>query len=60
MNPINYDWLNGLHARDTRTPERNVEGEVVYTLYVRDFLKMPDVNFECLSSSDACLKSLFN
>jgi hypothetical protein len=60
MNTKNYEWLKGLHAKDTRTPEVCVEGEVVYTLFMRDLIKMPDVNFECLSSVDATLKSLFN
>jgi hypothetical protein len=60
MNTTNYEWLKGLHARDTRVPETRVDGEVVYTLYMRDLLKMPDVNFDCLSRMDASLKSLFN
>jgi hypothetical protein len=60
MNPLNFEWLKGLHTKDTRAPEICVDGEVVYTLYMRDLLHMPDVNFECLSSMDFTLKSLFN
>lgn len=60
MSYQNYDWLKGLHAMDTRTPERCVDGEIIYTLYMRDLLQLPDVNFECLSAIDVTLKTLFN
>lgn len=60
MNTNELNWLQGMHQKDTLVPVRNLQGETVYTIYLADFFKMPDVNFHAAAAVDVYLKSLFN
>lgn len=60
MNTNKPSWLEGLHKLDTKKPMTAIDGETVYTVYLADFLKMPDVNFWELSKHDVAVRALFN
>lgn len=60
MNANELDWFYEMHKKDTVSPERDMNGETIYTLFLADFFKMPDVNFHDVAMVDAHLKSLFN
>ena len=49
-----------MHQTDTRRPFEDWKGERMYTLYLRDFLRMPDVDFVRLAAFDPALRSLMN
>jgi hypothetical protein len=53
-------WLDGMHQLDTFASLEEAQGEQVYTLFLRDFLKMPPVDFSQVSSTDVAVRSLFN
>src|SRR4051812_12434619 len=46
MNEAN--WLQGMHQKDTVEPTESVKGERMYTLFMRDFRRMPSVDFKTL------------
>ena len=56
----NTQWLIGMHRRDTSEPETAVQGERMYTLYMRDFRKLPALDFTALSQVDVAIRALRN
>jgi len=58
MNELN--WISELQWQDVSRPLQELKGEAAYTLYIDDFLKMPDVDYEELSAFDPLVKALFN
>jgi len=56
----NTKWLNGMHQSDTLAPASSTEGEAVYTLFMRDFLSMPNVDFSAVSEMDQSVRALLN
>ena len=56
----NTTWFSDLHTTDTLHPTENVDGEIRYTLYQKDFLQMPTVEFIDLSELDPDLRALLN
>lgn len=60
MNTNELDWFRGMHFVDSAAPAVDTGGEAIYTLYMADFLKMPDVNYREVASVDLNLRSLFN
>ncbi|MBV9081009.1 MAG: hypothetical protein JO102_07845 [Elusimicrobia bacterium] len=57
---MNDQAWQDIHRQDTAAPERSTEGEPVYTLFMRDFLKMPNVDFGSLVQIDQQVRSLLN
>lgn len=55
-----FSWIDGMHHRDTRRPFEEWRNERMHTLYLRDFLRMPDVDFVQLATLDPALRSLMN
>ena len=55
-----HDWIEGLQNEDRRGPVVNVEGEIVYTVFMKDFLRMPDVDFLAVAQVDPGIRSLLN
>lgn len=53
-------WLQGMHQMDTAKPSSSVAGERMYTLFMRDFLKMPDMDFKSLVRADVAVRALLN
>ncbi len=53
-------WINDLHAMDSQKPSEDVRGETMYTLYQKDFLRMPAVEFSDLAELDPDIRSLLN
>ena len=53
-------WLNGMHHLDTIAPPAAMTDEPVYTLFMRDFLTMPDVDFGAVTAVDQAVRSLLN
>jgi hypothetical protein len=53
-------WLENINQMDTLPPADYAAGGIVYTLYLKDFLVMPDVNFGDAARSDQHLRSLLN
>lgn len=53
-------WLHGMHHLDTSAPPAGTENEPVYTLFLRDFLAMPDVDFRAASLVDQAVRALLN
>lgn len=53
-------WDLDLRWKETSFPAQSVQDEEMYTLYLGDFLKMPDLDYRELSKFDAMIKSLFN
>ena len=56
----NTQWLNGMHQTDTLAPAGCTEGEAVYTLFMKDFLSMPNVDFSTVSKMDQSVRTLLN
>ncbi len=56
----NTKWLNGMHQTDTLAPASSMEGETVYTLFMKDFLSMPHVDFGAVSDMDQAVRALLN
>jgi hypothetical protein len=53
-------WLEGMHQLDTLTPPVETQGETVYTLFLRDFLGMPEVDFSAATATDRSVRALLN
>jgi hypothetical protein len=53
-------WMQDMNLIDSKMPTGDIEGEVVYTLYQRDFLSMPGVDFSVLVEIDPDIRSLLN
>ncbi len=60
MNTNELDWFREMHQEDTLAPALEMQGERIYTLFMADFYKMPEVNFHDVAQVDTHLKSLFN
>ncbi|MFN0118702.1 MAG: hypothetical protein ACKVQC_10500 [Elusimicrobiota bacterium] len=56
----NIDWIKEMITTDRHQPLALVANEVMYTVFLRDFYKMPDVNFSELAKEDPFIKALFN
>jgi hypothetical protein len=56
----NQFWATEFQWQDLKEPIEDVNGEKVYTLYMHDFLKMPEVNFQEEALFDASLRALLN
>ena len=56
----NTEWLEGMHQLDTVAPPENTQGEKVYTLFLKDFLAMPEVDFKVATATDKSVRSLLN
>jgi hypothetical protein len=54
------NWMHEIHRQDTKHPAVNVAHEPVYTVYLKDFLRMPDVNFVELATVDVAIRALMN
>ena len=52
-------WLNGMHQLDTFAPLAQID-EPVYTLFLRDFLSMPNVDFSSVTEIDHSVRALLN
>lgn len=53
-------WFNEMSKTDSPKPSESVSGETRYTLYQKDFLQMPDVDFVDLAEIDPDLRALLN
>jgi hypothetical protein len=53
-------WINDLHTTDSLKPSEEVKGETMYTLYQKDFLQMPPVQFSDLADLDPDIRALLN
>lgn len=53
-------WNMDLQWRETSLPTQIVKDEEILTLYLSDFLKMPDLDYRELARFDPLIKSLFN
>lgn len=53
-------WLDGMHQLDTVAPPEDTRGETVYTLFLKDFLAMPPVDFGVTSAVDRSVRALLN
>ena len=60
MTTNEMEWLDGMYYKDTIAPGGYLKGEMVYTMYLADFFRVPDVNFRDVALVDVHLKSLFN
>jgi hypothetical protein len=60
MNVNELEWMRDMHKKDTSIPPVCVDGEIVYTVFLRDFFKMPDVNFLEVAQFDSHVKALLN
>lgn len=60
MNTNEMEWIHSMQKKDTLAPEERNVGEMIYTLTLADFRKMPDVNFFDIATMDAHVRSLFN
>ena len=54
------EWIHGIYQKDTVEPPEPIKGERMYTLYIRDFDKMPTVDFQTLVQVDQAIRSLLN
>jgi hypothetical protein len=53
-------WLEGMHQLDTLAPPEEMRGAEVYTLFLSDFLAMPNVDFAVASREDEAVRALLN
>jgi hypothetical protein len=56
----NNEWISEMHQKDSELPNDSTTGEPAYTLFLRDLLAMPDVNFTDLAKIDPAIRSLLN
>ena len=54
------NWMSEIHRQDRQVPTQDVGSEPMYTVYLRDFLRMPDVNFLELAVIDPAIRALLN
>ncbi|MCG3203866.1 MAG: hypothetical protein KCHDKBKB_00543 [Elusimicrobia bacterium] len=60
MNAYEANWILAMQRRDTSIPENPSEGELIYTLFLSDFIRIPHVDYRNLSVVDAQIQTLFN
>jgi hypothetical protein len=56
----NQSWINQIVWNEKLAPMENLDNEVIYTLYLADFLKMPEVPYKELVEIDLDLRALLN
>ena len=54
------NWKCDLQWQEVSRPLKSVEGEDIYTLYIEDFLRLPDVNYGELAALDPHVQALLN
>ena len=56
----NADWAIEIQSLDTWAPQDAMDKEKLYTVHMKDFLRMPDLNFEELAFCDPLIRALMN